>query len=64
MDFFICLPIKTMVNKATKNKITENKFLLNTNNKPPPLKTNNVSNSVSKNLCVLVIFKLPIHLLI
>ena len=50
MDFFICLPIKTMVNKATKNKITENKSLLNTNNNPPPLKTNNVSNSVSKNL--------------
>ena len=53
-----------MQNNASISKTTENKFLLNTNSKPPPLKINNESNNVSKNLCVSVIFKLPIHFFI
>ena len=52
-----------MQNTATISKTTENKFLLNTNKRPPPLKTNNASNIVSKNLCANVILNLPIHFL-
>ncbi len=53
-----------MQNAANISKTMEKKFLLNTNSNPPPLKTNNESNNVSINLCVSVIFKLPIHFFI